>query len=192
MLEDFDFTDMDVDFGDDLSDQDVASQINDGVDLENLVHAISKYRKEVIFLKELKAKRNAPIDIKIAKCTSNEEYLKRLILELMPKLFGAKKSVDFPGVGKISKRVKKGKWVVGDKDAFIAQIEALDLGEDVIKVEKKIVAKFLASVTAEMLKTMKDDELEGVAFEDPDNDHSLAITIHEPVVEEDDDDEVAF
>jgi hypothetical protein len=192
MLDDFDFSDFNIDFNEELETQDVESKVDNGVDLENLVYAISKYRKEVAFLKELKAKRNAPIDEKIKKITSNEEYLKGLILDLMPKFFGKKNSVDFPGVGKISKRSKKGKWVVDDLDKFVEQVESLKLDEDVIKVSKSVVAKFLPTVTAEMLKDMEEDDLEGVSFQEPEVPHSLAVTIYEPKDDDEEDDGIDF
>lgn len=187
-MDDFDFSTLDIDFSEDLSSQDIESKVDKGVDIENLLHAIGKYRSEVEFLKELKKKRIAPIDAKIAKLNSNEEYLKNLILELMPVHFGKKNTVDFPGVGKLSKRVKKGKWVVHDFDKFLAQVEKRNLDEDVIKVEKKVVAKFLPSVIAEMMKDLKEDELEGVVFEEPENAHSLAISIYEAEEKVDDED----
>jgi len=197
MMDDFDFSDMGIDFNEELDSQDISGVVNDGVDLEGLLYAISKYRDETEFLKKLKAKRVAPIDEKLKRIERNEEYLKKFILEAMPKLFGDKQTnVDFPGVGKFNKRGKKGKWVVSDKDAFVALVEKMKLDDDVIKIEKKVVAKFLPMVAAEILKNVKPDDLKCVGFEEPDSPFSLAITIAKPKdipkVDTTDDDEVDF
>ncbi|MFW5890598.1 MAG: host-nuclease inhibitor Gam family protein [bacterium] len=184
--------DCDLDPYDNLDYDQIKDSIKDDVDMEKLLYAIRKARQEVEFLKKLKDKRVKPIDAKIKKLNDNEDRLRDYILSLMDVLFPNKNSVDFPGVGKITKRKVSGKWVVEDEDKFYKLVEDNNLSEDAIRIKKSVNKKKLPSVVARLMAELETEELDGIKFEEPDNDHSLALKIYEEVVEEDDTNNVGF
>jgi hypothetical protein len=161
-------------FGDIDSDA-VTDSIDEDVDLEKLVASISKIKEEVEFLKALKKRRAEPIDAKIEKLTNNEAIIRDIILDLMPQLFPKKKTVDFPGVGKITRRSLNGKWEVTDEMALAK--EARKHGQLDELFDKKLVLKkkFLSSVIAEILKD--EDEVDGVEFVEPESEFALTVTL---------------
>lgn len=185
--DDTDF-DEDIDMFEDLDSDEIASRVNDDVDIEKLIAAIRRYRGEVDFLKKLKKKRVEPIDAKIEKLTGKEEQLRDLILDFMPKLFPKKNTVDFPGVGKISKRKTKGKWVVTDEEEFAKTLEEHGLYDEVMKIKASVVKKKVPNAVSRIMAESEQEEVPGVVFEEPERDSSLVLKIYEPV-EEDEEDE---
>lgn len=180
--------DEDIDLENDIDYEDMASNIHDGVDLEKLIASISKAREEVEFLKKLKKKRVEPIDAKIAKLSENEEKMKDFILELMPVLFPKKNTVDFPGVGKISKRKTKGKWEVTDEDAFAEMLKKHGMYDEVMKVKATVDKRKVPGVVSKILTEISEDDLEGVEFQEPEKDTSLVLKLYEDASVEDTDD----
>jgi len=178
-LEEFD------DFG-----EEVFQTINEDVDVENIIRAVGRVRDELEWLKKLKASRIKPIDDKVKKLKERDESLKLFILEAMDQFFPKKNSVDFPGVGKITKRKNKGKWTVEDEEKFIELIEKMKLEEDVIKTTKSVIAKSIPGVLAEIFKTKKEDEVDFVKFVEPENSHSVSFSFHKE--EDESDGEIDF
>ena len=74
MFQEEDFDDC-LNVSGDLNYEDLEDGIDSDVDVEVLVKAISKCRKEVDFLKKLKKNRTLPIDEKIERLNNNEERL---------------------------------------------------------------------------------------------------------------------
>jgi hypothetical protein len=87
--------------------------------------------------KEIKRKRNELIDNEMNNLTKRNEFLKSVIIETLKDT--GQKAVNFPGVGKVSKRPKKGKWIVKDEENLIKILKAA--GEEKNTVESKDVIK---------------------------------------------------
>jgi len=186
--------DMDIDFADDIDLYDnlefdvVAGKVQDGVDIEKLVMAVRKARAEVEFLKQLKKRRVEPIDVKIAKLEQNEEKLRDFILELMPQHFPKQNSVDFPGIGKISQRKMKGKWVLTDEEAFIGVLKTHGLYDEVVKIQASVDKRKVPNAVSRILADSSEQELVGVEFQEPEKDVSLVVKIYDESGEEPEDD----
>jgi hypothetical protein len=172
----------DIDFSDDLTFDEMSEGIRDGADIEKFIASVGKARDEIEFLKKLKKRRAEPIDEKVAILEQKVEKLKSFILYLMPQHFPKKNSVDFPGIGKISKRKTKGKWVVTDNEVFIKVLEEHKLDEEVVKIKKDIDKRKIANAVARILVTIKEEDLKGVEFEEPEGDSSLVVKVYEEVV----------
>ena len=183
---------------DDLEEFDVYNdefEASQDVEVENLVSAVNKCRNEVEWLKKLKAYKVKPIDEKIKYLSEKESRLKEIILHSMDEFFPNQNTVDFPGVGKISKRKTKGKWEVLNEEAFIAAVEKYNLTDDVLKTKVSVVKKFVPSVVAEIAKHVNIEDEDYVDFVEPNNTHSVSFKFYDPEPENENDsdlDEVEF
>jgi len=186
---DIDFDDG-IDFNDDFTLEELSDKIKDDVDVEKLILTIKRYRNEIDFLKKLKEKRCEPIDLKIEKLNSNEEKLRSFILECMTNLFPEKNSVDFPGVGKISKRKTTGKWVVIDEEKYMELTKKHGLYDEAVKITTSVDKKKVPNVVSRILQDSGPNQLEGVKYEEPESDTILVLKLHEEKTEKTD--EVGF
>ena len=177
VYEDIDF-DNGIDLSDNLDMSSISSGIQNDVDIEKLVMAIRKAREETEFLKKLKKKRAEPIDAKIEHLAQNEEKIRNLILDLMPTLFPKKNSVDFPGVGNISKRKTKGKWVLTDEELFMEVLKKHNLYDEVISVKTSVDKKKMPNAISRILTNADESSLNGVEFQEPERDSSLVLKIY--------------
>jgi hypothetical protein len=176
MFEEVDFDEpLDISKDLDRDDMDVVSD----VDVERLVKAVRKCREETEFLKKLKSKRVEPIDLKIEKLKNNEEKLKAFIVELIPEYFPNKNSVDFPGVGKVTRRKQKGKWIIDDEAALRETLEKFDELTSAIEVKEVLNKTKAKKCITNILKDNSPDEIDGAYYEEPDAEYSLSVQIHD-------------
>lgn len=172
------FDDQDIDLSENLDMENISNGIQKDVDIEKLVMAIQKGRQKVEFLRKLKKSRTEPIDAKIEHLAQNEEKLRDLILDLMPKLFPKQNSVDFPGVGNISKRKTKGKWVITDEQKFVEVLKKYGLYDEVVNVKVSVDKKKMPNAIARILVDTDESNLSGVEFQVPERDSSLVLKIY--------------
>jgi hypothetical protein len=176
-FEEVDFDDC-LDVSGDLQEEEMQQSISSDVDVEKLVKAIKKCRDEVEFLKKLKKSRALPIDEKIAKLESNEEKLKDFIIELMPEMFPTKNSVDFPGVGKVTRRKVKGKWSIDDDEKFKETLKKFNEFDEAVEIKEILNKTKAKKCITRILKDAKPEEIEGASYEEPENDFSLSVQLH--------------
>jgi phage host-nuclease inhibitor protein Gam len=163
-------------FGD-FDEDEYSEKIGQDVDTEQIVKAIRRCDEEIAFLKKLKANRVRPIDEKIEKLSRNQDKLKYFALDLMDKYFPNKNTVDFPGIAKITKRKKKGKWEIVDEDALVGFLKESGC-ESAIKTKESIDKKELPKVLANILKDKSEDDIVGAEFVEPERDVSLVVKVH--------------
>ena len=135
-------------YGIDLS-QDVLSDL---FEIEQALSMMKDSSDEQEFLKNLKKRRVSPIDDKIKKLENNKEKLKSMILKTMRELKPKQKTIDFPGVAKVTRRAVKGSWSVVDESALKKELERLNLKNDIVKTEEKIDKKKLNSALTNLDK----------------------------------------
>lgn len=120
-------------------------EVDDLLQLEQYVMAIVKLTEKQDFLKQLKKKRVEIIDQAIEDAKNRENKIREISIDVLNKL--EKKTVDYPGLAKITKTNKQGKWIINDEESLLKflkekeQLEALT----VIKynVKKRELDKFL-------------------------------------------------
>jgi len=120
-----------------------SSQVLDSPEqIEDVMVVLNSLDRKEDFYKRLKVKRAKQIDNELARLSSQRNKLRDLIdAELDRSGF---KTLSFPGIGKVSKRIKKGRWVIVDEEALIDKFEQeLDpeQTDELIKQSKKIVKK---------------------------------------------------
>lgn len=111
--------------------------LSDIYSVEAALELIAKSEAKIEEFKEIKRKRNYLIDAEMENLDSRIEFLKSIIAQTL-KSHG-KKNVSFPGIGKVSLRNKKGKWVVVDEEALKKVLK--DEGEFATIVETEEVIK---------------------------------------------------
>jgi len=169
----------------------ISMLIQEDVDVEKLIYAIKKCRDEIEFLKRLKQKRIDPIDEKIQKVNNNEDRIKKYILSLMPEIFPKKKTVDFPGVGKITQRKVSGKWEIEDEEKFKEMLKKHGKFEDVVKITESISKRSIPEAASLLLTKESEDNI-GVKFVEPESDLSLTVKLYEDTVAVEEDPSVDF
>ncbi len=96
-------------------------------DLEDLLAAIDSLNNKVKFLEQLKKQRSKSIQSEIDKLQGQNQKLRDVALLTMDNV--DKKSLNFPGVGRISVKEGRKSWMILDEEKLI-QILNTELGED--------------------------------------------------------------
>mgnify|MGYP000987459074 CR=1 FL=1 len=177
MLADFDEAEEFIDIFRDIDRDEIKSQVSEDVDFEKLVSAMSDISQEISFLKDLKKSRVSPITAKINKLERNEAELREIAVELMDSLFPNKKTVDFPGVGKVTKRQTKGKWEITDEEELLKFARKHNKYKEMFDRKFTVKKKEMPSILAEILKETE-EEPDGAVFVNPEFDFALTVTFH--------------
>ena len=115
--------------------------LDNDVEIEDLLVYIKGLDDKIDFLGRLKKDRTATINAEIDKIKDKKEQLKDIIKNTLVKF--NHKSLNFPGVGRVNKKVSKGKWVIQDESALLDKLSE-KLSEDEFKdvvVEKPTIVK---------------------------------------------------
>lgn len=102
-------------------------------EIENILLLIEEINKKLEYYKELKRYRVKSIDDKIGSLNQKEDTLRGVILNTMKSM--NEKSLDFPDIGKVSRRKAKPKIVFDDQDMIEAYLDKQGLKVGIIKVE---------------------------------------------------------
>lgn len=144
-------------------------------EIEDILLLIDDINKKVDYYKELKKHRVQSIDSKVADLTEREAALRRVILNTMQKL--GEKSLDFPDIGRVSRRKPKPTVVVEDQDQVIAFLDKKGRKDDVVKVPPPVIDKRkLNGIVSELDKLGED--IPGVAKVA--GNESISITFEKP------------
>jgi hypothetical protein len=98
--------------------------LEDKFEIEGVLSAMRNIENKIAFLKELKKRRAAAIDVQIESQSETLDKLKEAVKGCMQK--NKEKTLDFPGVGKVQVRETKGTWSILDKDALRKDLEKID------------------------------------------------------------------
>lgn len=104
--------------------------------IEAALELISKSESKIEEFKEIKKKRNYLIDAEMENLDSRIEFLKSVIAQTLKA--HDKKSISFPGLAKVSRRNKKGKWVVTDEDALKKVLKDEGEFDTIVKTEEVV------------------------------------------------------
>lgn len=110
--------------------------LEDVHNIESALQMINQSQKEIEQYKELKKKRVQVIDQMIENLQSRIDFLKSLITQTLNE--HGQKQVKFPGLGKVHKRTKKGKWVINDESSLKEALKQEGEYDHCVKIEEKI------------------------------------------------------
>jgi len=106
-------------------------------DIEEVLSAVKSMRDKIEFYEALKKERSGAIQQEINKVTEKMNFLEKVILDTMDKV--DKKSINYPGIAKVTKTTRKGKWVVNDSDEIVDHLKSTDIAAYNKVVSKKDV-----------------------------------------------------
>ena len=154
----------------------VPAPLDSELEIEDCIAALSDADEKIDFLKRLKADRVDKIDTEIQKHTSRREFIRQIILKTLESK--DIRSLDFPGVGRVSWRRSKGKWLIDDEeklfDELIGRLKPAEL-EEVVKTSKTIVKSQLNKY---LMKWEKLNEVPDSVTREKET-SNLAVTMHE-------------
>lgn len=119
-------------------------------EIENILLLIEEIDKKLEYYKELKKHRVKSIDDKIGSLSQKEATLRGVILNTMKSM--NEKSLDFPDIGKVSRRKSKSAIVLDDQDEVIAYLDKKGLKDGVIKTVESIDKRKLNSLIGDLEK----------------------------------------
>ncbi len=123
--------------------------LNDIIDIQDLIYASKQIEDRIEFLKVLKKKRVSVIQDEIQKLQFKQQKIRSCISQTL--LQKQKKSVSFPGVGKVSSKTIKGTMSFSQPQILIQKIQkqlSPSIVQQVIKVQKSINKKAFADVVS--------------------------------------------
>ena len=147
-------------------------------ELEDALIEIRTTQEEIDHVKALKKRRAAVYDEQIKAAEAKETILREAIERCMKT--SKKKTLKYPGVGSVSRRNVKGKWVIEDEDALVKHCEDLGIGDDAYEETIKINKTKMNKVLDELDKNSNLPD--GVKRED--DRESLTVSVEKPKVEE--------
>jgi len=109
-------------------------------EIEDLILAIGGFERDVEFYKRLKKRRVEQIDLEIRKAQFSQERFREIIKLTLKKT--GRKSLKFPGVGKVSTRKNKGTWTIDDENGLLDYLKDNLSEEDynhLVKTDIKLV-----------------------------------------------------
>lgn len=119
-------------------------------EIENILILIEKIDKELEYYKGLKKHRVKSIDEKVSSLNQKESILRGVILNTMKSM--NEKSLDFPGIGKVSQRKSKSSIVLEDQDKVVAYLDKKGLKGGVVKVVESIDKRKLNTLVGDLEK----------------------------------------
>lgn len=121
-------------------------------EIEDVLLMVSEINRKVTYYKELKKYRAASIDEKIADLTEKNEILRQIIFNTMKKVAPNEKTLNFPSIGKVSRRKSQDSWSVTDEDALLDFLEGEGRKDEVVKTSTVIDKRKLNAILAEFSK----------------------------------------
>lgn len=136
----------------DITSSDNIESLDSEVDIEELLPSILDINNEIKFLAELKKKRAKTIDDRVNFLKEIKEKLEKVIHLTLSE--NKTKSLNFPGLATVSRRSKKGKWVVLDEDCLISELQKLSTDEDGVLSKSELSDVLVSKITFTNKKTL--------------------------------------
>ena len=123
--------------------------IQQPVDIDDLLVNIAAIDAQVEHYEALKKHRNSVIDTEIDKLLAVKVEYREAIQQFMAA--SGEKTLNYPGVGKVTRKAGSRKWIIKDEDALVAYLKgnpglSPQLLSKVVVTEEKIVKKELNKI----------------------------------------------
>lgn len=113
-----------------------AKPLQDTESIEAALQLIKKSEDQVKQFKELKKKRIEAINQEIETLETRVQFFKQVIIKTLKK--SNQKTIKFPGIGKVSRRTKKGKWLVNDEVEMIQILKNENEFDNCVEIKEDI------------------------------------------------------
>jgi len=115
-------------------------------EIEDVLLLIDQVNHKVDYYKEMKKHRLAACDEKISKLNSKSEALRSIVLNTMQKIAPKEKTLDFPDVGKVTRRKATETIIIDHEDQVLKFLEQKGLKGEVVKTVETVDRRKLKSV----------------------------------------------
>ncbi len=149
-------------------------------DIENILLLIGEINHKLEYYKELKKHRVQSIDASISELTGKTEALRSIVMNTMKKVAPNDKTLNFPDIGKVSRRKSKDGIVIDDQAAVLDFLDKKGEKGEVVKVVKSVDKRKLNSIVSAYQKS--GDQVPGISIVA--GTESLSITLEKPSVED--------
>lgn len=122
-------------------------------EIENVLLLLDEINKKKEYYKELKRVRTRSIDDKISTLDSRSEVLRQVVLNTMKEAAPNEKTLDFPSIGKVTRRKPKASWSVDNEEVLLSFLDNEGQKEEVIKTVVSIDKRKLKLVLDTYSKT---------------------------------------
>ncbi|KKN26830.1 hypothetical protein LCGC14_0870890 [marine sediment metagenome] len=112
--------------------------LNSVFEIENAMLYLRKIGEDIEHYKGLKKHRAQSIDRRIKGLEEDTTKLRNIILQTMRKLSPDQKTLNFPDVGKVSRRVSKDSWEIKDDTVLLSFFEKEGRKEEIIKIKESL------------------------------------------------------
>lgn len=143
-------------------------------EIENILVLLEEINKKIAYYKELKQHRVKSIDEKITNLTLKETALKNVILNTMTNM--NEKSLDFPDIGKVSRRKGRSTIVLDDEGQVLDYLGTKGLRDSVVKVVETVDKRKLNSIIGDLEK--QGETVPGISKSQ--GSESVSITFEKP------------
>lgn len=107
-------------------------------EIEDILMLIGEVNRKVDYYKEMKKHRASSIDGKIASLNAKADCLRSIVLNTMQKIVPNEKTLDFPDIGKVTRRKPTETISIDDQDLVIEYLEKKGMKDEVVKVSETV------------------------------------------------------
>lgn len=150
-------------------------------EIEDILLLVGEVNRKIDYYKEMKKHRMLSIDEKISSLNGKVDCLRQIILNTMKKVAPKDKTLDFPDIGKVTRRQSRETLVVADQDLVLDFLDKKGTKEDVVKTVESVDKRKLNSLVQQYTKA--GETVPGISTAT--GTESLSITFEKPKVEGD-------
>ena len=113
------------------------------MEIDEVLYEIALFERKRKHLEGLKRHRASILDEKIKRIATNVDDLRKVILNTMRKYAPDDKTLDFPSVGKATRKSPQKRWIVDDEKKLISFLEKSGIKDQIVSTVEKISKKDL-------------------------------------------------
>ncbi len=154
-------------------------------EIEELLQSVQEAEENIQYLQDLKKYRDKIVADQVSAIKAKIVNWRQVILNTMETHEPGKKTLPFPGVGKVTRRKISGSWSIDNQDLMLEHLDRAGMKDDVIEKRESINQRKLKSVLDHFDKQNQkvpgvsrgaDREGLSIAFEDEDASKSQPLT----------------
>lgn len=108
-------------------------------EIEQLLEYLKDTEQDIHYLQDLKRHRAKSVDSQISVLNEKRETYRQVILSTMKQHEPTKKTIPFPGVGKVSRRKVAGSWSVDNEDLMLEYFDREGIKDDIVEQPKPVI-----------------------------------------------------
>lgn len=112
--------------------------LNSMYEIEDVLLLLNGINKKLEFYKALKRYRTESIDSHVSALGDKSDILRQVVRNTMRKLAPDEKTVNFPAIGKVSRRKAKDSWVIEDQNSLSEFLDEKGIKDDVVRVVESL------------------------------------------------------